>query len=91
MLEVTERAAQFLKDIQSGRQEAAEKTLRLVNKGGNFELTFDTANDDDQVFQSEGADVLLVAPDVAELLADATIDTQETAEGPRLTLSARSQ
>lgn len=90
MLEVTERAAQLLKDIQSGREEAADKTLRLIQRGGNFELTFDTANADDQVFQSADTNVLLVAPDVAELLADATIDAQETAEGPRLTLSSRS-
>jgi hypothetical protein len=31
--------------------------------------------------------VLLVSPEVADMLANATIDAEETDEGPRLTLS----
>ncbi|MBI1885931.1 MAG: hypothetical protein HYS09_06425 [Chloroflexi bacterium] len=87
---VTDKAAQLLKDIQLGHEEATEKTLRLVHKGDSFELTFDAASDDDQVFQTEGTNVLLVAPAVAEILAEATIDAQETTEGPRLTLTSQS-
>ena len=90
MLEITDRATSLLREIQADLEEAKEKTLRLVRQGDQFELNFDTANEDDQVFQSEGTDVLLVGPDVAELLADATIDAQDTPEGPRLSLSKRS-
>ncbi len=86
-LTVTDKAAQLLKEIQTGHEEAAAKTLRLIQRGDNFELTFDSASADDSVFQSEGNDVLLVAPDVSEILADATIDVQDTSEGPRLTLA----
>lgn len=91
MLTVTNSAASLLQEIQASQEEAGEKVLRLINRSGQFELTFDVRNDDDQVFQSEGKDVLLVAPEVAESLADAVIDTQDTPEGPRLTLSSQSQ
>jgi len=91
MLSVTASAASLLGEIQASQEEAADKVLRLINRGGQFELTFDTANEDDHIFQSEGKDVLLVAPDVATVLADAIIDTQDTPEGPRLTLSTQGQ
>jgi hypothetical protein len=35
--------------------------------------------------------VLLVAPEVAEMLANATIDAEDTEEGPRLTLSTTAE
>ena len=87
MLQVTDRAATILREIQT-QQGETEKVLRLVNQGDQFELSFDTVKEDDHAFQSEGTDVLLVGPDVAELLADATIDAQDTPEGPRLTLTS---
>jgi len=89
MLQLTDSAATLLREIQA-QQEEAEKILRLVNRGDQFELAFDTAKEDDHVYQSEGTDVLLVEPAVAELLADATIDAQDTPEGPRLTLTSGS-
>lgn len=91
MLQLTDRAGALLKEIQAQQEEAGEKVLRLVNRGDQYELAFDTAKEDDHVFQREGTDVLLVGPDVAELLADATIDAQDTPEGPRLTLSSRAE
>jgi Fe-S cluster assembly iron-binding protein IscA len=90
MLQVTDRAATLLRDIQAEQEESKDKVLRLVSQGGQFELTFDTASENDQVFKSAETSVLLVAPDVAETLADATIDAQDTPEGPRLTLSSGS-
>lgn len=91
MLQVTDRATALLREIQASQEEATDKVLRLVSRGDQFELTFDTANEDDLVFQSEGANVLLVAPEMADTLADATIDAQDTPEGPRLTLSTRAE
>ncbi|MFQ6019510.1 MAG: hypothetical protein ACE5KW_02015 [Dehalococcoidia bacterium] len=91
MLQVTDRAASLLRDIQSEQEESKDKVLRLISQSGQFELTFDTANDKDQVFKSGETSVLLVGPDVAETLAEATIDAQDTPEGPRLTLSSHSE
>jgi Fe-S cluster assembly iron-binding protein IscA len=90
MLTVTDRAAALLRDIQAEQEESKDKVLRLTNQGGQLELAFDMAKDEDQVFKSEEASVLLVAPEVGALLDDATIDVQDTPEGPRLTLSSAS-
>ena len=87
MLVVTDQATAFLKKIHDNRDGADEKIVRLVSSKGSFELAFDAAVENDQVFQSEGADVLIVAPEVAELLVKVTLDVKDTAEGPRLTLS----
>ena len=89
MLRLTERAATLFREIQLA-QEDREKVLRLMDRGDGFELAFDAVQEDDHVFRSEGTDVLLVSPDIAEILADATIDAQDTPEGPRLTLSSQS-
>jgi Fe-S cluster assembly iron-binding protein IscA len=88
MVTVTERAAELLKEIQEGHEESASKVLRLVNRGDRFEFAFDERREGDQVVQSADTDVLLVANDVAELLGDATIDSQDTPAGPRFTLSS---
>ena len=86
MVTVTERAAQLLKEIQEGHEESASKVLRLVNRGDSFEFAFDEHREGDHIVQSGDTDVLLVGTDVGELLADATIDCQDTPSGPRFTL-----
>jgi Fe-S cluster assembly iron-binding protein IscA len=91
MLQVTDKAATLLRDIQAEQEEGKDKVLRLVSQGDQFELAFDTAKDNDQIFKSEDTNVLLVAPDVAEVLAEATVDAKDTPEGPRLTLSSGSK
>ena len=87
MVTVTEHAAQLLKEIQDGHEESATKVLRLVNRGDDFEFTFDQRREGDQIVQNGNADVLLVGTDVADLLGDAAIDCQDTPAGPRFTLS----
>ncbi len=91
MVTVTERAAQVLKEIQQGHEEGGDKTVRLVNRGERFELAFDERREGDQVIQSDDVDVLLVGTDVSELLGDATIDCQDTPDGPRFTLSTQEE
>ncbi len=91
MVTVTEHAAQLLKEIQEGQEESAGKVLRLVNRGGKFELAFDERREGDEIIQSGDTDVLLVATDVAELLGDATIDCQDTPSGPRFTLNTQGE
>jgi len=86
-LVVTDKAAELLREIKLELAETPEKTLRLVQRGGGFELAFDEARSDDHVYHSGDVAVLLVAPEVAAVLANATIDAEETDEGPRLTLS----
>ncbi|HXG41497.1 MAG TPA: hypothetical protein VNL95_02095 [Dehalococcoidia bacterium] len=86
-LVVTDRAAELLKEIKLELAETPDKTLRLIQRSGGFELAFDEARSDDHVYHSGDVPVLLVSPEVAAVLANATIDAEETDEGPRLTLS----
>lgn len=90
MLTVTDRAAQYLIEALSSREEElAGQSLRVVLRNGSYELTLDDAQEADEVYQLEGKSYLLVAPDVAEALSKGTIDVHEAAEGapPRITLS----
>jgi len=71
MIEVTEQAAQLLKELRSSMQgatdeERADKVLRLVYSGGSFGVSFDFPREGDQVVQSEGTDILLVGADLAD-------------------------
>ena len=91
MVTVTEQATQLLKEIQEGHEESATKVLRLMDRGGSFELAFDERREDDEIIQSGDTDILLVGSDVVELLGDATIDCQDTPTGPRLTLSTQEE
>ncbi len=91
MVTVTERAAQLLKDIQEGHEEAAGKILRLVSKEEGFELVFDEQAEGDRVVQSGETGVLLIAAEVSNMLSGATIDCQDTPAGPRFTLSTQGE
>jgi len=88
MVAVTEQAAQELRSILSDMATKPEQTLRLVMRpGGGLGLGLDEEREGDQVVTAEGEKVLVVAPSVAETLADATIATQETEEGRKLVIS----
>jgi Fe-S cluster assembly iron-binding protein IscA len=88
MVTVTEQAAQELRTILSDTATKPEQTLRLVMRpGGGLGLGLDQEREGDQVVTAEGEKVLVLAPSVAETLADATITTQETEEGRKLVIS----
>ncbi len=89
MFTVTEKAAQYLRQVLDSREEATSQLLRIVSRSGSYELTLDDPQESDEVLQYEGRSYLLVAPEVVESLSNATIDVHEIAEGapPRLTLS----
>jgi Fe-S cluster assembly iron-binding protein IscA len=85
VVNVTEQAAKILGEVQE--QGKAEQALRIVGAAGGYQLTFDEEREGDQVVQSEGKAVLLIGGDVAESLADATIDCEQGPEGVRFFLS----
>ena len=59
--------------------------LRLVRiSSGGFGLRLGREREGDQVVEHEGAKLLLLGDDVLGDLGEATIDSQETDEGPRL-------
>ena len=88
MLTVTERATAYLRERLSDKREGLPQALRIVRTGdGGYDLTMDDPRADDQVFEQDGAAYLLVDPEVAESLEGAVVDVQESAHGPRITLT----
>lgn len=88
MLTITDKAAQYLREMLVARPEGSSQLLRIVARGGNYELTLDDAQEGDSVYEHEGEQYLVVDPVVAEALAEAVIDAEETPDGTRLVLSS---
>lgn len=88
MLNVTDRAAQYLHETLGRKEEAAPAALRIVYSEEGYQLTLDDPKGDDQVFQHEGENYLLLDAQVDQALSDATLDVQESPQGMRLTLTA---
>ena len=81
MLIVSGKAAQYLRETLSRKEESAPGAFRIVNSEEGYELTINEANDGDQVFEHEGEKYLLQAAEVGEGLSNATLDVQESPEG----------
>jgi len=87
MLTVTEGAKQHLKKVLLTHTDDPELGVRLkVDESGEYGLTLDREAEGDQLVEHEGSKVLLVAHEVAERLAELTLDTEDTPEGTRLRL-----
>ena len=87
MLTVTEGAKQHLKKVLLTHTDDPELGVRLkVDESGEYGLTLDREAEGDQLVEHEGSKVLLVAHEVAERLAELTLDTVDTPEGTRLRL-----
>lgn len=87
MVEVTNTAASLLFASIEASSLQDDQSLRLVHQpDAGYALAVDSPNEDDQVHESNGRIVLLLAPDVAENLEEAVIDVQQGPQGPRLTI-----
>ena len=88
MLTVTESAKQHLRKLLLASTNDPDTGVRLTVKGpGKTGLVLDREGLDDHVVEHEGSKVLLVAPEVAQLVAGATLDTEDTPEGTKLVMS----
>ena len=88
MITVTERAAEELRSTLMTVDPEPEQILRLVyTDDSGFALTLDVERDGDQVVESEGQKVLLVAADITSAVSGATIDVHDGEDGPRLIIS----
>ena len=88
MLTVTDKAAQYLRESLTRKGEDAPEALRIVQTEGAYQLTLDNAKDDDQVFEQDGLNYLLLDAHVGDALSDATLDVHESPQGLSLTLIA---
>lgn len=87
MIDVSDRAKAFLNDLLDQRPEPAH-IFRLLRAAGGFKMNFEAAADGDVVFKHEDTDILAIAMDLAEEM-NATIDRQDSPEGPRLVMVRR--
>ena len=87
MLTVTEGAKQHLKKALLAGTDDPDLGIRLtVDVSGEYGMALDRETPGDHVVEHEGSKVLLVAHNVAERLAELTLDIHDTPEGARLRL-----
>jgi len=87
MLTVTESAGQHMADLLKNNEAPEEAALRFVVQGQSLGLTLSEAAPDDQKFEHDGRTVLLLDEQVAGMLDERTLDTEQTEEGNQLSLS----
>ena len=88
MVTVTDQAAEVLRATLDQTRTAPGQALRLLLRpGGGFGLGLDQEREDDRVVTADGEKILLLMPDIAEAVGQATIDAEETEEGPKLVIS----
>ena len=85
MLTVTEEAKQILKEKLLDNTDDPELGLRLKGgPGGQLGLVLDKEVPEDYVVEQEGAKVLLVGEELADVVDELTLTTEDTPEGPKL-------
>ncbi|MFQ5792770.1 MAG: hypothetical protein ACE5JI_20060 [Acidobacteriota bacterium] len=91
MFQLTEFAAQVLGKIKSDVQQQQPGTvLRLVRAGETkFKFVIDAPAEGDQELYSTDDKVLVVDPEISGLLADVTLDCQETPQGHEFVFQRR--
>ena len=87
MLTVTEEAKQILKEKLLANTDDPELVLRLKGEpGGQLGLVLDKETPDDYVVEHEEAKVLLIGEELADTVDELTLTTEDTPEGPKLTI-----
>ena len=89
MLTVTEDAKQILKEKLLANTDDPELILRLKGSesGRQLSLVLDREAPDDYVVEHEEARVLLRGKELADVVDELTLGTEDTPEGSRLTIS----
>jgi hypothetical protein len=86
MFTVTQAAGIRLAQKLTKKQAGEEETMRFVRKPHGWTLRLDTPGPDDVAVAHEGRTVLVLDPQAADLLADRTLDAEDTPAGSRLYL-----
>lgn len=86
MLTVTTAAAAHLAQMLGAAEAPDDVAVRFVVEGSSLALTLDRPGPGDATFDHSGRMVLLLDEDVSELLADNTLDVEQTDAGSKLEL-----
>jgi hypothetical protein len=88
MITITERAKQELSRLLARKVAWPGARLRLLNRGqGKLGLGIDIEAPGDRVVCYEGADILIVAPELDESFQTVTLDVDDTPQGIELVIS----
>ncbi len=89
MVQLTEQAAQELKKIRDKVQEQHPGGVaRLFQSGeGEFTVTIGLPVEGDQELYYADEKVLVVAPETSRILADVTLDYQDTPQGHKFVIN----
>ena len=71
---VTDAALQNLLRSRRREEHPADKVARVIWDGDKFGFKLDTHDIDDLIFRQDGEQVLLISPDMNELLGDMKMD-----------------
>ena len=86
MIAVTDLARKELKKMLKANSEDPNLALRLMAQEGELGFVLDTEMPGDMIIEYEGSKVLLCEEGLASHLSNISIDLEDTAEGPILTL-----
>ena len=88
MITVTDNAKQFLKELLLAQTDDPDFGLRLTlePQSKQFGLTLGKEAQGDQVVEHDGSKVLLVGHELGTIIEGVTIDTRDTADGPKLVI-----
>jgi hypothetical protein len=84
---VTDKAVRYLRETSSRKEEGTPVAFRIANTEEGYQFTLDEAKEDHQVLEHEGENYLLLDTEMGEALSNATLDVQESPQGPRLALA----
>jgi Fe-S cluster assembly iron-binding protein IscA len=93
MVQLTEQAAQKLKKIRDEVQEQHPGSVaRLFQSGeGEFTVTIGLPVEGDQELYYADEKVLVIAPETSRIMADVTLDYQDTPQGRRFVFEMRAE
>jgi len=90
MLTVTAQAAEKLKEAVQSQTTDPDVAIRLIpssSRPNQLDMALDKEKEGDQVVESEGAKVLFVSSELAQVLDGMVIDCQETPQGVQFSIS----
>ena len=90
MVTVTESAAKKLREDLQAAATDPEVGIRLTpspSMPNRIQMVLDEKREGDQVVESEGVKILLLDPEIAQVLEGMVIDYEETPQAVRFTIS----
>ena len=89
MLNVTEPAKQALSQMLDNAKDADGKAARFITDGQQMQLALDEPQPEDATFELDGRTVLILSPQVNQLLDDKVLDIVHTEQGQGLALKTQ--